>query len=163
MEKTGQFYSAKNKLAHYDQESNKLVLGAINFEDAFNANFSLPEIVYLLRESFKKHLTHRRVLGEPIRPDIDPSDGFCMISSYLIYSLTGGDAVWQLRGTNLHWWLYHKKTGTTFDITHTQFTPEQLPEIYKLGKPVNELKTDEMFYEVLKSKAMTLAKYAGIE
>ena len=163
MKGTDQFYNAMNKLAQYNQESNKLVLSAINFEDAYSENFTLPEIVYLLRESFKKRLTHHRVLGEEMRGDIDPSDGFCMISSYLIYSMTGGDAVWQLRGTNMHWWLYHKKSHTIFDVTHTQFDSKQLPEIYKMGRPVNELKTDEMFYDVLKEKALTLAKYAGLE
>lgn len=163
MANTEKFYSAKNKLANYNQESDKLVLGALNFEDAYNENFSLPEIVYLLRESFKKRITHQRVLGEDMRTDIDPSDGFCMISSYLIYSMTGGDAVWELRGTNMHWWLYHKKSHTIFDVTHTQFKPGQLPEIYSLGQPVNKLKTDDMFYDVLKQKAVTLAKYAGLE
>lgn len=163
MTNSDKFYSAKNKLAHYDKESNKLVLSSLDFDDAINENVSLPEIVYLLRESFKQRLTHHKVLGEPVRPDIDPSDGFCMIASYLIYSMTGGDKVWQLRGTNMHWWLYHKKTNAIFDVTHTQFKPTQLPEIYKQGVPIEKLKTDAMFYDVLKQKAKSLAQYAGLE
>ena len=163
MVKAKQFSSASNKLARYDRETGKLVLGAMEFQDLREEKFSLPDIVYLLRDSFKKHVTRYRVLGERGRLGGDPSCGYCMISSYLIYSMTGGDDVWELRGTNLHWWLYHKSSGTVFDVTHTQFAPKELPGIYKMGKPVKELKTDEMFYDVLKSKAMLLAKQAGIE
>ena len=158
------FYHAKNKLAKYDQETNRLVLTALNFEDIYSENFSLTDMVYLLRNSFKERLTHRVVLDEKeMRKNTDPSSGFCMISSYLIYSLTGGDKVWNLMGTNLHWWLYHKQTNTIFDITHTQFSSKEIKEIYKLGVPVTKLKTDDMFYNVLKAKAHLLAHRAGLE
>lgn len=164
MTKTESFNQAKNKLAKYDQETKNLVLTSFNFEDVSCDKFSLAEIVYLLRKSFKERLTHKVVLGEnEIRPNTDPSSGFCMISSYLIYSLTGGDKVWELQGTNLHWWLRHKQTNTIFDITNTQFSPEDIAEIHSQGCPVNQLKTDAMFYDVLKAKAHTLAHRAGLE
>ena len=158
------FYQAKNKLAQYDQETRNLMLDAMEFEDVYNENFTLAGMVYLLRNSFKERLTHRKVLDEKeLPPNIDPASGFCMISSYLIYSLTGGDRVWELQGTNLHWWLYHKQTHTIFDITHTQFSPEHLRDIYKCGRPVTKLKTDPVFNEVLRAKSQILAHCAGLE
>ena len=164
MEKTEHFYHAKNKLSHYDKESERLMLTAMNFEDIVSEKFSLPEIVFLLRRAFKERITHKVVLDEnKMRPHTDPSSGFCMIASYLIYSMTGGDNVWEMRGTNLHWWLYHKQSNTIFDVTHTQFTPKEVREIYTIGRPVNELKTDNTFNNILKMRAQKLAHRAGLE
>jgi hypothetical protein len=140
------------------------MLSAMNFEDAYNENFTLAGMVYLLRNSFKERLTHKIVLEETtMRPNTDPSSGFCMISSYLIYSLTGGDKIWEIHGTNLHWWLYHKQSSTIFDITHSQFSKKDLRGIYGQGCTVDKLKTDPMFYDILKTKAHALAQRAGIE
>jgi len=164
MDKPKAFYHAKNKLAKYDKATFDLMSVAAEFEDVYNENFTLPDIVYLLRRSFKERLTHAAVLEETkMRPNTDPSSGFCIISSYLIYSMTGGDKVWELQGTNLHWWLYHKQTSTIFDVTHTQFSPTEVRVIYLQGRPVNQLKTDDMFYEVLQAKAHKLAHRAGLE
>ena len=158
------FYHAKNKLGRYDKASQQLMLTAMEFDDIVSEKFSLPEIVFLLRRTFKERLTRKMVLNETkMRPHTDPSSGFCMCSSYLIYSMTGGDKVWELQGTNLHWWLYHKQSGTVFDVTHTQFTPKEVREIYKLGRPVSELKKDDTFNDILKMRAHTLARRAGLE
>ncbi len=158
------FYHAKNKLGRYDKASQQLMLTAMEFDDIVSEKFSLPEIVFLLRRTFKERLTRKMVLNETkMRPHTDPSSGFCVYSSYLIYSMTGGDKVWELQGTNLHWWLYHKQSGTVFDVTHTQFTPKEVREIYKLGRPVSELKKDDTFNDILKMRAHTLARRAGLE
>lgn len=164
MKKPEHFYHAKNKLAKYDRETQNLMLRAMEFEDVHNEKFTLPGMVYLLRNSFKERLTHKAVLDEiNMRPNADPSSGFCMISSYLIYSLTGADKVWEIHGTNLHWWLYHKQTNTIFDITHTQFTPKDVSAIYKMGRPVDKLNIHPMIHDILKAKAHTLAHRAGLE
>jgi len=164
MKKSEHFYHAKNKLAKYDRETQNLMLRAMEFEDVHDEKFTLPGMVYLLRNSFKERLTHKAVLDEiKMRPNTDPSSGFCMISSYLIYLLTGADKVWEIHGTNLHWWLYHKQTNTIFDITHTQFLSKDLREIYKSGQPISKLKTGPVFYDMLKAKAQTLAHRAGLE
>lgn len=164
MDKSKSFYNAKNKLAKYDRATFDLMSLAAEFNDIYNENFTLPNMVYLLRKSFKELLTHAKVLGEnKMCSNTDPSSGFCIISSYLIYSLTGGDNVWELQGTSLHWWLYHKQTGTIFDITHTQFSNKDIQEIYKLGRPVKQLQTDETFYDVLQDKMHKLAQRAGLE
>ena len=164
MTKSKQFYAGANKLAAYDQESKNLMLDAMDFDDVYNEHFSLPKIVYLLRNAFKQRITHKNVLGEPeMDYTVDPARGFCMISSYLIYSMTGGDKVWELHGTPLHWWLYHKQTHTRFDITHTQFDEKTLKAHYFLGKNVKYLNNDPMFFDVLKEKAQILAHQAGLE
>lgn len=164
MDKPKSFNHAKNKLAKYDKATFDLMSVAAEFDDVYNENFTLPDMVYLLRRSFKERLTHSAVLEETkMRQNTDPSSGFCMISSYLIYSMTGGDKVWELQGTPLHWWLYHKQTKTIFDVTYTQFSPTEIQGIYLQGCPVNKLKTDEMFYEVLQAKAHKLAHRAGLE
>ena len=163
MTKSDAFLSAQNKLAQYDTASKELMLDAMEFDDAYNEHFSLPEIVYLLRNTFKERITHKEVLDETeARPNTDPSSGFCMIASYLIYSMTGGDKVWELHGTFLHWWLYHKQTHTIFDVTHTQFNNKELMAHYQKGCPVSRLKTDKMFYDILKEKSQVLAKRAGL-
>lgn len=166
MIKSEEFHSAQNKLAAYNQETQNLMLDAGEFDDVYNEHFSLPEIVYLLRNSFRERVTYYSVFGEggmESREGIDPATGFCMVSSYLIYSMTGGDKVWELHGTTLHWWLYHKQTGLIFDITHTQFTPRELHAHYRNGIPVSKLKTDPVFYDILKQNAHKLAHCAGLE
>ncbi len=166
MTKAQSFSKAQNKLAAYDQETRNLMLDAMEFEDIHTEHFSLPEMVYLLRNSFKQRITYHDVFGNigmETRDNVDPSAGFCMVSSYLIYSLTGGDKVWELHGTFLHWWLYHKQTHTIFDITNTQFTPQELQAHYHHGRPVDKLKTDPTFHDVLKTKAHILAHRAGLE
>ena len=86
MDKIDSFNHAQNKLAKYDQETRNLMRVGLNFEDVSNEKFSLAEMVYLLRNSFKERLTHKTVLDEnEIRQNTDPASGFCMISSYLIY------------------------------------------------------------------------------
>ena len=164
MDKANTFYRAKNKLAEYDDATYGLMSVAEGFNDIYNEKFTLPDIVYSLRKSFKERLTHAYVLGEKeMRPDTDPSSGFCVISSYLIYTLTGRDKVWELRGTNLHWWLYHKQTGTIFDVTYTQFSPQEIRKIYKKGRPAEQLRTGALFHQLLKTKAEILAQRAGLE
>lgn len=164
MNRTEHFYHAKNKLSRYDKETERLMLTAMDFDDVTSEKFSLAEIVFLLRKSFKERITHKVVLEEnKMRPHTDPSSGFCMFASYLIYSMTGGGKIWELHGTNLHWWLYHKQSNTIFDVTHTQFTPKEAREIYSIGKPVSELKTDDTFNDLLKIRAHKLAHRAGLE
>lgn len=165
MTKAEQFYAAKEKLAAYDKETNYLILDAAELDVLHEEKYKLPVIVYKLRNAFKERITRFEVLGEKdlINPHEDWARGYCMISSYLIYSMTGGDKVWELHGTPLHWWLYHKKTQTRFDITHTQFDEKTLHAHYFNGKNIKYLNFDEMFYDGLKQKALILAHRAGLE
>ena len=163
MTKAERFYDAQNKLAAYDQETNNLVDDAKDFTNVITQRFDLPTIVKLLRDSFKKHTTYYHVFEESrLENNADPASGFCMVSSYLIYNMAGGDSVWQIRGTDMHWWLYHKQSQKVFDITHTQFDDKDLPGIYRIGRPVQYLQKGEVFDDVLKEKARELAKCAGL-
>ena len=159
MTKVKRFYNAQEKLAAYDQESENLREDAQEFTDAIN----LPNIVKSLRKSFKEPQTYYKVFQESrIDPDSDPAEGFCMVACYLIYTLTGGERVWQIRGTEKHWWLYHKLSQKIFDITHTQFKPNELPNIYRSGRPAQYLQNGAAFDNVLKEEAAKLAKCAGL-
>ncbi len=162
MTKSEEFYAGINKLADYDNQSKQLMLYAMEFSDVYNARFTLPEMVYLLRNAYKERLTHSAVLGEKfMRPNTDPTSGFCLITSYLIYTLTGGENVWEIHGARpLHWWLYHKQTGKIFDITYSQFKPTMLHNLYQNGSVFHP---DEQLTEMLKQRAKTLAHRAGLE
>ena len=150
---------------NYDIETRNLVLDAMYFDNAINKNFTLPDIVYLLRESFKNPSTYYDVFDEErIEPDVDPACGFCIVSSYLIYNMTGRDKVWQIYGLpmSLHWWLYHKQSHQIFDITHTQFDKHTLHRQYNRGQPIHKKTINPIFFDTLKNKAQILAKCAGL-
>ncbi len=150
-----------NKLKSYDNATRKLMQRAMEIDVQTRGEFSLPEIVYLLRESFKQKLTYRKVYpNEPLKRECEPSTGFCLVSSYYIYENTGGDAIWDIMQTPLHWWLRHKQTGEVFDITYTQFTD---PFPYEMGKPETRIKDDEMFLKMLQTKSIALGRAAGME
>ena len=178
MTKAELFSNAQNKLAAYDQETEYLMEDAAEFDDVYNEHFQLSQIVKLLRNSFKEGITRSDVFGKydyiMFRDEAeydangrkrkkDPARGYCMVSSYLIYSMTGGDAVWELHGTPSHWWLYHKKTHTRFDITHTQFDAPELNAHYFHGKNVKYLNTDQVFWNKLRTQAAVLAERAGLK
>ncbi len=151
-----------NKLKSYDKATENLMRQAMNLDVQTDGRFSLPEMVFLLRNAFKQHLTYRRVFAEdPIGVKRgDPSEGFCLVSSYYIYEHTGGDQVWRLMKSPLHWWLEHKQTGAVFDITYTQFN-EPFP--YSVGTIEQRIKKDPQFADVLHAKSAILGRYAGME
>lgn len=149
-----------NKLKSYDDATNKLMLQAMSLDVPDGEKFSLPEMVYLLRQSYKYKLTYRRVFNELPPENADPSTGFCIVSSYYIYERTGGAATWQIMQTPLHWWLQHKQTGMHFDITYTQFSQ---PFPYDMGVPETKIKNDAEFERILREKALILGKSAGME
>lgn len=151
-----------NKLASYDKATEKLMRQAMDLDVPVAGRFSLPEMVFLLRDAFKQRLTYRRVFSElPAWVNRgDPSEGFCLVSSYYIYQHTGGDKVWRLMKSPLHWWLEHKQTGAVFDVTYTQFK-EPFP--YDVGTIEQRIENDAEFAEVLRNKSAILGRYAGME
>lgn len=149
-----------SKLKSYDAATKKLMLQAQDLDVSCDGSFSLPEMVFLLRESFKYKLTYKRVFNEILRNTYDPATGFCIVSSYYIYLHTGGDKIWRLVHNPAHWWLVHRQTGNVFDITYTQFN-EPFP--YEIGTDEVRLKTDPEFVKVLRDKALILGRSAGME
>lgn len=165
MTKAEQFFQAQNKFAAYDDETKRLV-GVANglAHTADNKKIKLPDIVLSLRNSFKIPATHMDVLEHEMCDYRDPSHGFCTSSSYLIYSMTGGDKVWELRRNKLHWWLYHKQSGTEFDIANSQFKPEMLHNIYQDWELATDfLENNSQQHATLQQMAHRLAKSAGLE
>jgi len=153
--------SAANKMKSYDAATRKLMLQAMKLNVRDDAKFSLPEMVFLLRESFKYKLTYRKVFNEILREtSADPATGFCIVSSYYIYEHTGGDDVWTIMQTPIHWWLKHRQTGETFDITYTQFKD---PFPYEMGTPEMKIKNDSEFVKMLRDKALILGRTAGMD
>ncbi|MDR1338146.1 MAG: hypothetical protein LBJ73_03930 [Rickettsiales bacterium] len=154
-----------NKLKSYNKASEELVLRAYDYELPVIGKFSFPEIVYMLRESFKYKLTYRRVFGEN-RESLGggnifmPSEGFCLVASYYIYQSTGADKEWTLQKNPAHWWLEHKNISGPFDVTHDQFST---PFPYYLKSAEARIGKDEGFTEMLREKAMILGKAAGLE
>lgn len=153
-----------NLLAKYDKQTAGLKDNAEKlFPGVYNEKYTLPTIVESLRKSYKERITHRDVLGEDFRINNDLSSGFCLITSYLIYSMTGGDKVWEIYGASpVHWWLVHKQTRRILDITYSQFEVDALIKLYQNGSKVSSI-GDEKTMEQLKQKAHILAQRAGIE
>lgn len=149
-----------NKLKSYDEATQKLMLLAMDYDVPKIGEFSLEEMVYLLRESFKYKLTYKKVFDETLEQNCDPATGFCLVSSYYIYEKTGADKIWTLMKSPVHWWLQHKQYSGPFDITYTQFN-EPFP--YYTGKPETKIYTDEEFTKILREKAYILGKQAGLE
>ena len=151
---------SSNKLASYNKATQGLMLQAMEYDVESSTNFSLSEMVFLLRESYKYKLTYRKVFNETLAEKCDPATGFCIVSSYYIYERTGGDKVWDIMQTPIHWWLRHKQTGKVFDITYTQFDK---PFPYQMGKIEPRIQNDEMFNRILHEKALILGRCAGME
>ena len=120
--------------------------------------FTLPE---KLRASYKQKLTFHKVFSGFMRGEHDPATGFCAVTSYYIYEQTGGDAVWDFMQTPVHWWLRHKQTGETFDVTYTQFDK---PFPYEMGIPDVRINNDDYHMrKMLQFESHILARCAGLE
>lgn len=165
-----QFYKGQNRLnaennpnlyAEYDIQTNRLELDAMEFTDLYDEHFPLPQIVFLLRRSYKELLTHSKVLHENrMRTNTDVSSGFCAPSTYIIYTMTGADKVWEIHHAGrLHWWLVHKQTNKIFDVTYSQFEPYLLKNIYQNGSKCKDVAG---FFDDVQDMAKQLAHCAGI-
>ncbi|MDE6250005.1 MAG: hypothetical protein K2M34_00010 [Alphaproteobacteria bacterium] len=149
-----------NKLKAYDDATLALMHQAARYNVESTVFDSLPEMVRKLRIAYKQKLTCKKVFGGFIPRPCDPATGYCLVTSYYIYERTGGNAVWDIMQTPVHWWLQHKQTGETFDVTYTQF---DTPFPYHMGKPETRIYTDTEFCKFLRQKAYILGKCAGIE
>ncbi|MDR0741192.1 MAG: hypothetical protein LBF28_00255 [Rickettsiales bacterium] len=149
-----------NKLDAYNKATDRLVLQAAGYAMPEFGKFSLPEIVYLLRESFKYKLTYKKVFDMIPDRECNPSAGFCLVGSYYIYRAAGGAGQWKIMETPLHWWLEHKVTSGPLDITYDQFS-KKYP--YDMGKLESRISGDAEFENILREKAMILGRAAGLE
>jgi hypothetical protein len=149
-----------NKLKSYDNATKKIILQSMSFDAPNHNRFSLPEIVHLLRESFKYKLTYRKIFGRNMPNDgANPSTDYCTIASQYICDKPGGSDVWTLVKTPIHWWLLYNATGEIFDITYDQFS-KGFP--YHL-RPTTPQVEDMGFKKILIEKTQILGRVAGME
>ena len=164
MTKAEEFQIAQEKVAKYDRQTAALVKRATKyFGDVHSEHFTLPEMTYFLRESYKELLTHSKVLHEnKMRQRGDWSTGFCFTTSYLIYQMTGGDKVWEIYvAPPLHCWLVHRDTGKICDVTYSQFEkPGELRIYYENGSLFKDI---DKYRDQLETQADNLAKCAGLK
>ncbi|MBN1324689.1 MAG: hypothetical protein JW974_00500 [Alphaproteobacteria bacterium] len=149
-----------NRLKLYDAATQKLVKQAENYKFSKFGKYSFPDIVYSLRESFKKEQTHIKIFGAYIVGENDSfSEGFCMVSSYYLYENTGRGSNWKIMRDPDHWWLVDKITNKPFDITYCQF-PYDFD--YKYGVPEQSIGEDKKFAKYIQEQAFILGKCADL-
>ncbi len=150
-----------NKLESYNEATKELVILAEDYEIPKFGKYSLPEIVQALRESFKYKLTYKKVFGDVIETECNPSTGFCLISSYYIYNSTGGKDTWTIMKNPVHWWLEHNIISGPFDITYDQFNNVSFP--YRIKSKELRIPDNKIWTKDIYEKAMILGKCAGLE
>lgn len=61
----------------------------------FDAQYTLYDISYVLRQKFKDHLFRDRYVGDMQFMGFTPyPKGFCALSTICVYNLYGGDEIW---------------------------------------------------------------------
>ncbi len=150
-----------SKLESYNEATKGLVILAEDYEVPKVGKYSLPEIVQSLRESFKYKLTYKKVFGDLIERECNPSTGFCLISSYYIYNSTGGQDIWKIMKNPVHWWLEHNLISGPFDITYDQFNNVGFSYQTKLQEL--RIPNDKIWTKDIHERAMILGKCAGLE
>ena len=133
----------------------------LTFTDRGTAEYKLPQIVYRLRDAFRSDEIYKNMTGKERLSYRPKSEGFCATSSYVIYTMTGGDKVWDMYyAFPMHWWLVHKETHKILDITHDQFSPSALPGKYRSG---SKYEITDKNRQDLQRMATSLMKSAGLE
>ncbi len=110
----------------------------------FDAQYTLYDISYVLRQKFKDHLFRDRYVGDMQFMGFTPyPKGFCALSTICIYNLYGGDEIWTPSAIKLGAWEYAPVVflrdnlfDIPFDTTGDQFAPLRVP--YELGTPINK-------------------------
>lgn len=110
----------------------------------FDAQYTLYDISYVLRQKFKDHLFRDRYVGDMQFMGFTPyPKGFCALSTICIYNLYGGDGIWTPSAIKLGAWEYvpvvflrDNRFDIPFDTTGDQFAPLRVP--YELGTPINK-------------------------
>jgi len=143
------------KIELYNRATDELVLLAHDYDLPQIGKFSFPEIVHLLRESFKHPLTHEKIFDYKQLPNWVPSTNFCAVASFFIYEHTGGPDQWKFMRGPAHWWLEHKRISGQFDITYDQFAK---PYDYRNSS----IENNEDRLSELQKQALILGRAAGM-
>lgn len=103
-------------------------------------------IIETLRRSFQDDNIKRQILNTHwyqlnIDSGID-STGFCFSASEVLYRLTGGNAIWQVRylhdpnhwNNGTHYFLKRRTNNAIIDITSDQYTDREIEIPYNNGR-----------------------------
>ena len=96
-------------LAKYDAATRKVLETAQRIDsvmlDKFDAEYTLYDISYVLRNKFKDAAFRKKYVGNmPFMGFVPYPKGFCALSTICIYNLYGGDTVWQPSAIKLGAW-----------------------------------------------------------
>lgn len=138
----------KDYIARYDAATQKVLEQASKIDrfalNQFDAQYTLYDITYVLRNKFKDHLFRDRYVGDMQFMGFVPyPKGFCALSTICIYNLYGGEDLWLPSAIKLGSWEYapvvflrDRFSDLPFDTTGDQFAPLRVP--YELGTPINK-------------------------
>ena len=141
----------------FDITTQKLVKLAGGYKVIVSGEFTFPQIVEKLRNTFKDPYIYHKIFT---RGNCNFAHGYCLAASYCVMQHTGGKDIWKLIKGQLHWWLIHKATGQIFDITYDQFNSYYN---YANGTLETRIGKAPIFTKAAKTQASLLAKYAGIQ
>lgn len=158
----------KKYIQLYDEATEKILKKAAEIDrfalNEFDAQYTLYDISYTLRDMYKNHLFRDRYVGtHQFNADVPYPKGFCALSSICIYELYGGTDIWTPSAIKLGTWehapvvfLRDNINGIAFDTTGDQFAPLVVP--YEIGTPINKRMRDmktpnkELFIKEIKNK-----------
>jgi len=141
-----------NDIVKYTSATNKLLelAGKIDhdFMPLYDLQYSLYDIVTVLRDKYKNNAFRNKYVGNmPFNGEVPWTKGFCALSAICIYTLYGGDTVWEPSAIKLGTWehapvvfLRDRLYGRAFDPTGDQFAPLIVP--YNIGTPINKRMQD---------------------
>jgi hypothetical protein len=135
-------------IASYDKATRKILELAAqidrDFMPLYDMQYSLTSIVTVLRDKYKQQSFRKKYVGNmPFNGFVPYTKGFCALSAICIYTLYGGDAVWEPSAIKLGTWehapvvfLRDRMHNRAFDPTGDQFNPLVVP--YDIGTPINK-------------------------
>ena len=141
-----------NDILKYNEATEKLRELATeidaDFLPLYGMEYSLASIVDALRSKYRDHVFRHKYVGNlPFNGDVPWTKGFCALSTICIYTLYGGDAVWEPSAIKLGSWehapvvfLRDRMRERAFDTTGDQFAPLVVP--YEVGTPINRRMQD---------------------
>lgn len=119
-----------------------------DFMPLYDMQYPLTSIVQVLRDKYTDPSFRKKYVGNlPFNGFVPYAKGFCALSAICIYTLYGGDAVWEPSAIKLGTWehapvvfLRDRMHNRAFDPTGDQFDPLVVP--YDIGTPINKRMRD---------------------
>ncbi len=115
-----------------------------DFMPLYDMQYSLVEIVTVLRNKYQNFSFRKKYVGDlPFNGFVPYTRGFCALTAICVYTLYGGDDVWEPSAIKLGTWehapvvfLRDRLGNRAFDPTGDQFFPLIVP--YDIGTSINK-------------------------